>query len=266
MGFIRRAFGFVALPSHTRTLGLVLMLVLVAAVSLTVYVAQQQQDLSQRAEGQACGDEICNTGFHCVINNAEPPFCEKDPTQSCSQQCLLNEQGDIDQACFVKCTQSLPTPTPLSLTPTFTPTPTPNCAQKCTNQQTKGFDLTCYNQCTLALTPTLGPTSTPTPTLTPTPIPCGANTCDPGQSCIEDTDKVLVCVDNPTPTLAPTSAPAAVVSLKDKGDADGNGLINEADYEIWKTEFINKAGTRADFNTSGAPVDIFDFNIWYQFR
>ena len=51
MGFIRRAFEFVVRPTHTRTLGLVLMLALVAAVSLTVYVAQQQQETRQRASG-----------------------------------------------------------------------------------------------------------------------------------------------------------------------------------------------------------------------
>jgi len=49
MGFLRKAIDFIVHPTHSRTMGILVMLVLVAAVSLTVIVAQQQQSLKQRA-------------------------------------------------------------------------------------------------------------------------------------------------------------------------------------------------------------------------
>lgn len=55
--FIKKVIDFVARPTHSRTLGIVIFFILVAAVSLTVYVAQQQQTLRQRASGL----EVCST-------------------------------------------------------------------------------------------------------------------------------------------------------------------------------------------------------------
>lgn len=49
MGFLKKAIDFVARPTHSRTMGLAVTLVLVAAVSLTVIAAQQQQQIRQRA-------------------------------------------------------------------------------------------------------------------------------------------------------------------------------------------------------------------------
>lgn len=55
MGFFKNAFEFVARPTHSRTMGILIFFVLIAAVSLTVYVAQQQQQLRQKAaENPAC--------------------------------------------------------------------------------------------------------------------------------------------------------------------------------------------------------------------
>ena len=71
MGFLRKAFDFVAHPSHSRTMGLVLMLILVVAVSLTVYVAQQQQTLRQRAA------ESCNTIRECTDTEKANSVCDK---------------------------------------------------------------------------------------------------------------------------------------------------------------------------------------------
>lgn len=51
MNFFQKFRDFIVLPTQSRTMALVGMLVLVSAVSLTVMVAQQQQTLKQRASG-----------------------------------------------------------------------------------------------------------------------------------------------------------------------------------------------------------------------
>lgn len=53
-GFIRRVIDFVRQPTNSRTIGILLFLILITAASLTVYVAQQQQQLRQRASGDVC--------------------------------------------------------------------------------------------------------------------------------------------------------------------------------------------------------------------
>ena len=73
MGFLRRAFDFVVRPTQSRTMGLVVVLLLVVAVSITVYVAQQQQTLRQRAETlQVCSsiDSISPCSSSNPANNA----------------------------------------------------------------------------------------------------------------------------------------------------------------------------------------------------
>ena len=76
MGFIKKVVDFVVRPSHSRTI--VLAILLLATVSLTVYVAQQQQTLRQRASAvcedasiQECPDAIKTNGNDC---NANPTF------------------------------------------------------------------------------------------------------------------------------------------------------------------------------------------------
>ena len=47
------------------------------------------------------------------------------------------------------------------------------------------------------------------------------------------------------------------------GDANGDGLVNIVDYNIWKREFINNTKDKADFNGNG-EVDLNDYKIWKQ--
>ncbi len=74
MNFFQKFRDFVSRPTHSRTLGLVIMLVLVAAVSITVIVAQQQQQTKQRASSYCADTSIpeCPTGvtlsdLNCVV-------------------------------------------------------------------------------------------------------------------------------------------------------------------------------------------------------
>lgn len=54
--------------------------------------------------------------------------------------------------------------------------------------------------------------------------------------------------------------------LKSRGDADCNGAIENADFEIWRKEKFNELTTKtADFN-GDIVIDIIDFEIWRKNR
>jgi len=65
----------------------------------------------------------------------------------------------------------------------------------------------------------------------------------------------------PLTPIKPTSTPNPLCPKKSWGDADCNGKININDFGIWKDEFINKNGLRADFDGKNG-VTIIDFGIW----
>jgi hypothetical protein len=62
MGFIKKAIDFFSLPTHSRTMGILIMLVLVSAISLTVIVAQQQQTIKQHADSSSVILPGCGSG------------------------------------------------------------------------------------------------------------------------------------------------------------------------------------------------------------
>ncbi len=69
-----------------------------------------------------------------------------------------------------------------------------------------------------------------------------------------------------TPTKAPTNGPTATstpgCTKKSAGDANCDGLINLADFEIYRREFTGAVSTKtADFDASGT-VNIIDFEIF----
>ncbi len=70
---------------------------------------------------------------------------------------------------------------------------------------------------------------------------------------------------SPTPTTPATITPTisqTVCSRKAEGDADCNGLITTADFEMWRKEnFKELSTTNADFNGDGV-VGLVDFEIW----
>lgn len=79
--FLQKFRDFLAHPSNSRTMGLVVMLVLVAAVSLTVYVAQQQQQLKQRAAENFCADTTISECTDAVAANGND--CAANPDFKC---------------------------------------------------------------------------------------------------------------------------------------------------------------------------------------
>lgn len=88
----------------------------------------------------------------------------------------------------------------------------------------------------VSLTPTLTPTPSATPTATPTVTA--------------------------TPIFTPTPTPTCGVQPpKSQGNANGDCAVDDADYEIWKSEFLARSGTQADFDGKNG-VDLVDYEIW----
>lgn len=76
MNFLQKFRDFVSHPSHSRTLGLLGILAFGGIISLTVIVAQQQQQLKQRASLvcedtsiQECPDLVKEKGNDCSVNS-----------------------------------------------------------------------------------------------------------------------------------------------------------------------------------------------------
>lgn len=91
MSFIKKVWDFVRHPTHTRTMGILLMLVLVSAVSLTVIVAQQQQQLKQRAADNFCADTTIGECTNKIATNGND--CATNPTFKCK---ITNSDGTYE--------------------------------------------------------------------------------------------------------------------------------------------------------------------------
>ena len=80
MSFLKGAFAFVTSPTHTRTITLFFAIAVLAAVPLTVLVAQKQQELRQRADTNYCSMTLqaCPTA-----NLTEGVDCTSLGTQTC---------------------------------------------------------------------------------------------------------------------------------------------------------------------------------------
>lgn len=102
MGLIKKAFDFIVSPSHSRTMGLLAMMVLISAVSLTVVLSQQQQTLKQRAAETDCTalktfvnkDPCKDTMFDSSCNYIKP---QDGPTHT-GDECV--KESHPDQQCI----------------------------------------------------------------------------------------------------------------------------------------------------------------------
>ena len=91
------------------------------------------------------------------------------------------------------------------------------------------------------------PTATPLPTTAPTSVPTSVPTATP----------TISQVATSTPTTSSGNCP-----LRSKGDADCNGTVNLADFEIFRKEYVGQLSTKqSDFDNNGL-VTITDFEIF----
>lgn len=81
MGFLRRFIDFVAHPTRSRTMGILIFFFLVTAVVLTVIVSQQQQQIRQRASDYCADTEIDDCPPAVIVTPGDD--CAADPGFKC---------------------------------------------------------------------------------------------------------------------------------------------------------------------------------------
>jgi hypothetical protein len=192
-------------------------------------------DTDSTAGGRCSGNTMCDY-------YGGPLGCTADDWRPCSS---------TDHASF-----SIANPTP-----TQTPTPTPTA------------------------TPTPTPTATPTPTQIPTATPVPGCECNSSSICTnvcplyQATNRVqgvsypseIKCslvnsLNIPTPATAQQKNNWCNRSWRLKGDADGNGLVNELDYLYYLRAVLRAplpGSVNPDFNGDG-DVTTADLLIWQQ--
>lgn len=92
MGSIKNAFKFIFSPTASRTTGILVILIIAAAVPLTIFVAQKQQELRQRAAGltyDQCVTDLISTT--CADPENPDPACIQDASKNPSCQALLTQ-------------------------------------------------------------------------------------------------------------------------------------------------------------------------------
>lgn len=270
MGFIQKVFGFIIRPSHFRTL--FVLLILVAAVPLTVLIAQQQQQTQQRASGDdyvVCAQTAQDNSSSCYR------LCDDPNDSACTNGCYSTYITDLET-----CRNTFPmSPDMPTAIPTAAPVPSSGldcsvsgactCEQVCNS--VPGDPTNCLSFCARVTPISVQdpvPTSPPIPTIIPTniPIPTAIPTAIPTPTSAPVLPtSVPTRIQTTLPTAIPTIAVASC-SLKNKGDANCDDIINLLDYEVWRTELISELkGTAtiklSDFNEDGA-ITIVDFNIW----
>ncbi len=116
--FLKRFREFILAPSHSRTIGAVVILIIAAAIPLTVLVAQKQQEVRQHAATYVCSSTNCTGPSACVASG--PTTCELYTTACRNNVCTYGPHT----TCTGCSHPATPTPAPGS-TPTPAPTTPP---------------------------------------------------------------------------------------------------------------------------------------------
>lgn len=160
---MKRFLQFVTSPTHSRTLSLLAFLVILTAIPLTVFIAQQQQEIRQRAEEKSCPDlcfadqlwiNIHPENGSCTNTNAKEVYtCKKDEqntqnTITCGGQPFYCNGSDWTSGARPQAPTATPIPTsipPPVGEPTAVPPPAgegaqpPAPLQTCIAEGHKGF-------------------------------------------------------------------------------------------------------------------------------
>ena len=164
MDSLKRFRDFISAPSHTRTISMLVILIIAAAVPLTVLVAQQRQNTQQHAAGPSCigskiciaandlkpttGCSTCAAGTVCctALTTPAPTAPPSGPCTKtingkyvvggvCSGSYLYTCNGSGGSTgskfCTYGCQVNSGTYDTCKSAPTVTPAPTPNCPFSC---------------------------------------------------------------------------------------------------------------------------------------
>lgn len=121
MNFFQKFRDFVLHPTHSRTIALLVLLVLVSAVSLTVIVAQQQQQLKQRANFDTCDPTYNDALVTCANADSQ---CRQNCTDYAGYEDCIASCDNANSKCKADADKQLANcispaiPTPTSSQPT----------------------------------------------------------------------------------------------------------------------------------------------------
>lgn len=200
--------------------------ILLAGLTSSVFLSQQQQEIRQRAA---------------TIEVSPVPSSGQSPTPTPPPGCSYKQVTCITAPCnpVLICTSATPTnkpqaptntPTPTSV-PKKTPTPTPPVGCK-------------YEPlpCLVAPCPVRLVCQTPTPT--PTNIPKATPTIPS------------------SPTPKPPTATIIPTKIVLKCDFNGDKKSDIVDFNIWREEFTTRLKTKMSDCSRDQKIDIVDFNMW----
>ncbi|OGH51219.1 MAG: hypothetical protein A3G13_00250 [Candidatus Levybacteria bacterium RIFCSPLOWO2_12_FULL_37_7] len=290
-------------PTHSRTLTILVALVIVATVPLTVYIAQKSQDIRQRAsctpvcleEGPTCrpcdgdhrGDAGCNcrlTCRPCTGDNANDAGCNEGtnngedicdgpeicPSEVCDgpNTCIRSEQ---------RCTPdptSVPTSVPPTAVPPTTAPPTTAPPNPTSVPPTSGPDGRQCVQCSngqIETTTQSCNSSTPNcENLVGTNGLCKATVTSGscGNNTTQPTTPPVVNTATPIPPTGPVTPTVATPTTPpnfDAADVDRNGCIGRSDYLTWRSAYTTGVIRQNTFPdiNTDNTVDLIDYNLWY---
>ena len=250
MGFLKKAFDFVRRPTHSRTIGLAIILILVVAVSLTVVASQQQQQLKQKAA----------TEYSCTYNiyNDSEPDCKGVITFTK----IYTSTNDDTISCTTSNSSTSCTlvGAPVSTdNPNTTPSPDQTSTTANCGNRTCSSDETCtgvYNDSSIAFCFAKGTAGKGfycgTPSKSPNNDVCSSGYCDLSLHCV---DSIV-----PAQTLIPQASCAVC-----NADINKDGIVNSIDLSR-VSGCLNQPATQcpdADINKDG-KIDEKDLNCIQQ--
>lgn len=265
--FLQAIKNFLSYPTRSRTLSILAFLAILLAIPLTVFIAQQQQEIRQRAEEESCPDlcfadqlwiNIHPENGSCINTNAKEVYTCKTGEQNtqntitCGGQPFYCNGSDWTSGVRPQAPTAAPTNPPAS-EPTAAPTATPTQTQTgpaaqlqtctppgefgfCGNSQRQfpqGQQVSCG---TGALVRISSGDSACTNRQYPLCYVCPNPTQAPSAPTATPVDQLRLRSANPTPT--PTSAPrgnqptATPTGTRITGDINGSGSVDTIDYSI----------------------------------
>lgn len=176
MGFIQKAFSFIAHPTHSRTTMILIFVILAVAVPFTVIISQNKQTIKQRASGQNCEANYtsCTNAYNGCNQNCSSLWENAEAYSSCTDRCSTDQSKCSTDAynVYLQCLASTDPNSTSSANSTSTisqePSPTPSCRSLGTSCSSNSN--CCSNLCdptdficvSIIATPTLTPTSSTT--------------------------------------------------------------------------------------------------------
>ncbi len=203
MGSIKNVLKFIFSPTASRTTSILVILIIAAAVPLTVFIAQKQQELRQRASENNCNIKVqWNFGQppYTITYASGPTTVSSPPPTSDTSYTFSNVSGGqylfkvVDSQSSetnLQVDATCPTPTPIpTLVPTTTISKDQQCFDQCVVPCQQTYAYKSENEC-LSDCQTNGPdicktsttsTSVPAPTSTPVPTTSASSPTTPPSS------------------------------------------------------------------------------------